>query len=169
SDFPQRCSDFPQICVILRCRRGRLKMCSEEPLNEKPNELDRYGAFYSAGLTIEADPKSSPPRLSIDGQKVEVKRLGECGPFVYSDPPHYFKEPTLRELAEKLIDDLWDRKGRERIRDEHVEKLKDRTSWDEWRRKDPSVRPLLFEAKLYRQHLEGFNFCNANLIKACLR
>jgi len=146
-------------------------MCSEEPLNDLPGELNKYGAFYSAGLTIEADPTSNPPRLSIDGQKIEVTRLGEHGPFVFSDPPHHFDEQTLRELAEKLIDVLWDRKGREKIRDEHVEELKDRESWNKWRRDNPRIRPLLFEAKLCGEDrdLEGFNFCNANLIQACLR
>src|SRR4030095_7660437 len=91
------------------------------------NELTRYGAFYSAGLTIEADPDSDPPRLSIDGQKVEIRRSG--GGFVYSDAGHDFVNETLRGLTDQIIDVLWDRKGREKIRDEHVEKLKERDSW----------------------------------------
>jgi hypothetical protein len=146
-------------------------MCVEEPLNELPGDLTKYGAFYYAGLTIEADPESKPPRLSIDGQKVEISRLGDRGPFVYPPQADDFKSEMLGDLAKQLIEVLWDRKGRERIRDEHVERLKDRDSWNEWRRKHPDVRPLLFEAKLCGRdrNFEGFNFCNANLIRACLR
>jgi len=143
-------------------------MCVEEPLSELPNELDRYGAFYCAGLAIEADPNSDPPRLSIDGQKIEITR-SDGGAFVYPDPGHGLKSETLGDLAKQVINVLWDREGRERIRDEHVEKLKDKEGWDEWRRNNPSIRPLLFEAKLCGRDLAGFNFCNANLIKADLR
>src|ERR1044072_6972829 len=117
-------------------------MCVEEPLNEMPGDLTKYGAFYYAGLTIEADPESKPPRLSIDGQKIEVSRLGDGGPFVYPPQADDFKSEMLGDLAKQLIEVLWDRKGRERLRDEHVERLKDRDSWNEWRRDNPSVRPL---------------------------
>jgi hypothetical protein len=130
------------------------------------NELTRYGAFYSAGLTIEADPELDPPRLAIDGQKVEIRRSG--GGFVYSDGRHDFVNETLRGLTDQIIDVLWDRKGREKIRDQHVKKLKKRDSWNAWRRKNPSIRPLLFDAKLFGRNLAGFNFCNANLIGADL-
>lgn len=139
-------------------------MCSEEPLNE----LTRYGAFYRAGLTIEADPESEPPRLSIDGQRIEISR-SDSGAFVYRDPGHELESETLGGLAEQLIEVLWDRKGRERIRDEHVDKLTDRQGWNEWRRNNPSIRPLLFEARLRGLDFDGFNFCNANLIGADLR
>jgi Pentapeptide repeats (8 copies) len=138
-------------------------MNSGQPLNE----LTRYRAFYSAGLTIEADPDSDPPRLAIDGQRVEIRRSG--GSFVYADPEYNLVSETLRGLADQIIDVMWDRKRREEIRDEHVEKLVERKSWNAWRRNNPDTRPLLFDAKLYRRDLAGFNFCNANLIGADLR
>jgi len=137
-------------------------MSNEQPLDE----LTRYGAFYQAGLTIEADPDSDPPRLSIDGQKVEIRRSG--GAFVYSDPQHHFVNETLRGLTDQIVDVLWDREGRKKIRDEHVERLKERDSWNAWRRDNPSIRPFLFDAKLCRRDFAGFNFCNANLIGADL-
>jgi uncharacterized protein YjbI with pentapeptide repeats len=132
-----------------------------------PKDLTRYGAYYRAGLTIEADFKSDPPRLSIDGQKIKIKRSHRM--FQYSHPGRVFKSATLRDLAYQIIDVLWDRKGREKIRDEHVEKLKKRKSWDAWRRKNPSIRPLLFNAPLRNGKFANFNFCNANLIRADLR
>jgi len=44
-------------------------MCSDEPLNEQPVELTRYGAIYSAGLTIEGDPKSV---LTVSKQNLKI-------------------------------------------------------------------------------------------------
>jgi hypothetical protein len=134
---------------------------------QPPDEFTRYGAFYSAGLAVEADPESDPPRLSIDGQKLEVKKSGST--YMYSDEGHDFVDDTVRGLAEQIIKVLWDGEGREKIRDEHVEKLTERDSWNKWRRNNPKTRPLLFDAPLRGKDLSGFNFCNANLIGADLR
>ena len=38
-------------------------------------ELSRFGASYYAGLTIEADPDSSPPKLAIDGHRIPIKKV----------------------------------------------------------------------------------------------
>jgi uncharacterized protein YjbI with pentapeptide repeats len=140
---------------------------SSRRLPRRIKELSKFGASYYAGLTIEADPDSDSPRLAIDGQKVEIRRSE--GGFVYSDAGHDFVSETLHGLTEQIIDVLWDRKGREKLRDQHVEKLKERDTWNDWRKRDPSTRPLLFDAKLYRRDFADFNFCNANLIKADLR
>jgi len=134
---------------------------------QPPGELTRYGANYIAGLTIEADAESDTPRLYIDGQKVEVTR-SESG-FACSEAGHKFVSPTLRGLADQIIEALWDGKRRMEIRNEHLERLKERDSWNEWRRNNPSIRPLLFDAPLRGKDLSGFNFCNANLIGANLR
>ena len=47
-------------------------MCSDEPLNEQPDELTRYGAIYSAGLTIEGDPKSV---LTVQAESENLQRF----------------------------------------------------------------------------------------------
>ena len=72
-------------------------------------------------------------------------------------------------LAKRAINILWDRKNRERIRDDHVVELRrGRDSWNRWRTDHPEVRPLLFGASLRGEDFREFNFCNANLIEADL-
>jgi Pentapeptide repeats (8 copies) len=131
-------------------------------------ELSRFGATYYLGLTIEADPKSSPPKLTIDGHIIHIKKVGRR--FVYAKGAGIAPSPTLSGLARSIIDILWDRKTRLKIRKKHIAELrKGRQSWSEWRRYNPEVRPMLFGAPLRGANLIGFNLCNANLIKADLR
>lgn len=141
-------------------------------MNDQPRsprrmrELSKFRASYYLGLTIEADPKSNPPKLAIDGHKVDIEKQGE--EFVYSAGG--LRATTLVALSREIIDVLWNRKRRQKIRNEHLAELKKgRASWTKWRRDHFELRPLLFGADLRGANLSGFNLCNANLINADLR
>jgi len=131
-------------------------------------DLSRFGASYYAGLTIEADPDSSPPKLAIDGHKISIAKVGAS--FVYSEGDHSTTGGTLSALSKEIIDTSWDRKKRKETRRAHLAELrKGLDSWNKWRREHPEVRPLLFGAPLRGKNLTNFNLCNANLIQADLR
>jgi hypothetical protein len=134
----------------------------------KMKELSRFGATYYLGLTIEADPNSSPPKLAIDGHRIHIKKVGRR--FVFAKAACPAPSTTLSGLAKEIIDILWDRRTRLKIRGKHLAELrKGRQSWNEWRRSHPDLRPMLFGAPLRGANLTDFNLCNANLIKADLR
>jgi Pentapeptide repeats (8 copies) len=134
----------------------------------KMKELSRFGASYYAGLTIEADPDSSPPILAIDGHRIPIEKVR--GEFVYSEGGHSTRKRTLAALSKRIIDISWARKKREKIRQAHLAELrKGLDSWNKWRRDHPEIRPFLFRAPLHGENLNKFNLCNANLIEADLR
>jgi len=125
--------------------------------------------FYCNGFTCESD--ASIPRLSIDGRKVPVSIVN--GRFESSEPPHETTQ-TLRELAEKVIDQSPEFKSRDDVSKKHLAILKDgKDVWNEWRRSHPEIRPILNDAFRNGETLEGdfsgVNFANAVLINANLR
>jgi uncharacterized protein YjbI with pentapeptide repeats len=135
-------------------------MISGPPLND---DLTRHVGFYSAGLTIEADPDSDAPRLSLDGQKAEIRRRVR----VFHRKANG-RERDVTRLAEKIIDLLWSRQEPERKRI-NMSKLKKRDRCNTWRRSNPDIRLLLFDAKLCGRNFADFSCCNANLIGGVLR
>lgn len=131
-------------------------------------ELSRFGASYYAGLTIEADPDCSPPKLAVDGHRIPIEKIR--GAFVYSEGAQTTRSRTLSALSKRIIGISWDRKKREEIKRAHLAELrKGLDSWNKWRRDHPEIRPLLFNAPLRGKNLSNFNLCNANLIEADLR
>jgi uncharacterized protein YjbI with pentapeptide repeats len=132
-----------------------------------------YTVDYYVGLTIEGD--EFPPKLTIDGGRVESVTKDEDGLFFVSGRPEV-KAKTLYQLGQQIIDCSPERKdNREAIRDAHLEILRRGVPhWNTWRRENPATRPLLFGADLRTEilglpHLNSVDFANANLIEADLR
>lgn len=147
---------------------GDVNMNTPPRSSGKMTELSKFGAFYYAGLTIEADPDSSPPTLAIDGHRIRIEKVQK--EFVYSEGAHSTRSRTLSALSKRIIDSSFGRKKREEIRQAHLTELrKGLDSWNQWRRDHPEIRPLLFSAPLRGWDLTKFNLCNANLIEADLR
>ncbi len=125
--------------------------------------------IYYKGLTCECD--SSVPRLTIEGRQVRVEIVD--GLFHSAEPPKK-KTTTLRELAEKVVDDSPELKSRERAQKEHLAILDSGVEqWNDWRRRYPEIRPMLYDTNLssepLRRDLSDINFANAVLINANLR
>jgi uncharacterized protein YjbI with pentapeptide repeats len=130
-------------------------------------------AAYYLGLTIEGDESS--PRLTIDGRRAEGVTKDEDGLFSVSGHPET-KAKNLYQLGQQIIDCSQElNKKRVAIKNGHLKILKRGVShWNEWRRKNPATRPLLFKADLRKEtlglpDLNSVDFANANLIGADLR
>jgi len=95
------------------------------------------------------------------------------GLFHSAEPPNE-KTKTLRELAEKVIDDSSELKSREDAKQKHLAILNSGVEpWNKWRRSHPEIRPILYETDLSsseasRRDLSCFNFANAVLVNANL-
>jgi hypothetical protein len=125
--------------------------------------------FYHKGLTCECD--AFAPRLTIEGRKVPVGSAN--GLFKSSELPGTTTQ-TLRELAETIVGQSQELKSREAAKRDHLAILKkSKDAWNEWRRKYPEVRPILYDEDLSSETLKvdfpGVNFANAVLINANLR
>lgn len=130
-------------------------------------------AEYYLGLTIEGD--ESPPKLTIDGRRVEGVTKDEDGLFSVSGRPE-IKAKNLYQLGQQIIDCSQELKEkRVAIRDAHLEILRRGVPhWNGWRRENPATRPLLFKADLRKESLglpdlNSVDFANANLIETDLR
>ena len=130
-------------------------------------------ADYYMGLTIEGD--EFPPKLTIDGRRVEGVTKGEDGLFFVSESPGVGAE-NLLQLGQQIIDRSPELKdNREAIRECHLKILRRGVDhWNTWRRENPATRPLLFGSDLRKEilglpHLNSVDFSNANLIEADLR
>ena len=130
-------------------------------------------ASYVEGLTIEGD--EFPPRLTIDGRPVDGLNVDDDGFFVVSNWPE-LRVKTLQEIGRHLVKfSPALRERRLELRDQHVAELKQGVShWNQWRLKNPAIRPLLFGLDLRAgaiglSNLNGVDFANANLITSDLR
>src|SRR6267142_4696462 len=101
-------------------------------------------ALFHHGLAIEFD--SQIPRLTIDGHPIPLP------PVVADSTPEeraQFSTDQFIEYAKQHVDASEGFIHRDRIRDAHVNELKEGVAhWNEWRRTNPAVRPLLYDAKL---------------------
>src|SRR6266513_6076650 len=123
---------------------------------------------YYKGLTIECD--SSLPGLKIEGRKVPVQTVNAL--FETSELPNE-KTRTLRELAQSMVDHSPQLKSRNDAKTKHLEILaKGKEAWNEWRSREPEIRPMLYGADLssesFKVDLSGVDFANAVLINAKL-
>jgi hypothetical protein len=130
-------------------------------------------ASYVEGLTVEGD--EFPPRLTIDGRPVDGLNVDDDGFFVVSNWPE-LRVKTLQEIGRHLVKfSPALREDRLELRDQHVAELKQGVShWNQWRLKNPAIRPLLFGLDLRAgaiglSNLNGVDFANANLITSDLR
>ena len=125
-------------------------------------------AFYHEGLTIEPDVVLQ--ELRIEGRKLNVAKEGEL--FVYKEHPEISAQ-KLDQLGKKIIDSWRQIKdNREDIKEEHLQILKVGVRhWNQWRRDNPQIRPILYKAILTGEDLsseEPVDFSNTNLIEANL-
>ncbi len=121
-------------------------------------------AFWYKGFAIEYD--TAAPRLTIDGQETQVTRGGES--FETPELPNVRKQ-TLLQLAEVVIEHSPEFERREHIKNEHLKILRNGVEhWNQWRKNNPEIRPILYEAPLNKAELSKANFSNANLIGAQL-
>ena len=125
-------------------------------------------AFSYKGLIIEID--LSVPRLRVDGCDVPKEKVETL--FIRSELAAEDTK-TLRQIAEKFIQESPEFEKRETTRLSHLEVLKKGAEeWNNWRKEKPEIRPMLYNADLSRQtfavNLRGANFANANLIDAKL-
>lgn len=121
-------------------------------------------AFYYKGRAMEYD--AATRRLYIDGRVTRVTQTGEW--FETPEVPGVRKQ-TLPKLAEVIIEHSPDFERRERFRSEHLSVLQHGVKqWNRWRRDNPEIRPLLYNAPLNDADLSQADFSNANLIGAQL-
>ena len=123
-------------------------------------------AFYHKGLAIEFDP--SIPRLTIDGRVLPDDEVNE---ILASSLEAGEKTETLRQAAEKFIDESLLYKKREKDQQHHIAELrKGVKSWNQWRLDHLDIRPLLYELNCEKdlgyKDLTGVDFSNANLIQS---
>jgi uncharacterized protein YjbI with pentapeptide repeats len=130
-------------------------------------------ASYHEGLSIEPDVFLQT--LRIEGQLIGIQKEGAEFVFVRN---HDIRDTALDQLAIKIIDtwaEFLDK--RNNIREEHLKRLDDAIrhgvmSWNQWRKENPQIRPLLYNADLIEKHLSSekdpIDFSNANLIRAKL-
>ena len=126
-------------------------------------------AYYESGLTIELDLQK--PSLFIEGRNVPVRFLGE----LYESPelPSVSKK-SLPDLATEIVRYSKEFAKREQIKDKHLEILRQGVdSWNNWRRENPEIRPILYEIDIERDRfptdLTNINFSNADLRVAILK
>jgi hypothetical protein len=122
-------------------------------------------AFYYKGRAMEYD--TATQRLYIDGQVTRVTQKGEW--FETPELPGVRKQ-TLSQLAEMVIKHSTDFERRERFRSEHLSVLQNGVEqWNQWRKDNPEIRPILYDAPLNGANFSQANFSNANLIGAQLQ
>jgi Pentapeptide repeats (8 copies) len=126
------------------------------------------GAFYHKGLTIEFD--SSVPRVAIDGNAIQ-EHVDEL--FLPSEPLAE-KIKAIKQRVQEIIEHRPELKKREATKQDHIAILKKGVKhWNQWRRENPGVRPLLYDTDLSREtfgiDLSCADFSNANLIQAVFR
>jgi uncharacterized protein YjbI with pentapeptide repeats len=125
-------------------------------------------ASYHEGLTIE--PDIFLQLLRIEGRLIDIEKKGKL--FVYKEHPE-ISDKAIDKLGIKIIDS-WQKllEKRKKTRDDHVQILdKGAKHWNQWRRDNPQIRPILYEADLVKRDFssdEPIDFSNANLIKAKL-
>jgi hypothetical protein len=123
------------------------------------------GAFYYKGRAMEFD--SATQRLYVDGQVTPVPQMADW--FETQERPEVRKQ-TLTQLAKIVIESSPDFAQRERLNSEHLKILESGVEqWNEWRKHNPEIRPLLYDAPLNGANLSKANFSNANLIGAQLQ
>jgi hypothetical protein len=120
-------------------------------------------AFYHRGLTIEYDGDIS--RLMVDGQEVPLPESAKQNTYSASE----VRQETLLEQARQYVDETAEFNSRDSIRDRHLSILKEGAErWNEWRLRNPEIRPLLYEGSLDGVDLAGVNLANANMIRSNL-
>src|SRR6185503_4046234 len=123
------------------------------------------GAFYYKGRAMEFD--SATQRLYVDGQVTPVPQTADR--FETQERPEVRKQ-TLTQLAKIVVESSPDFAQRERLNSEHLKILESGVEqWNEWRKNNPEIRPLLYDAPLNGANLSKANFSNANLIGAQLQ
>jgi len=93
------------------------------------------------------------------------------GLFHSAEPPNE-KTKTLRELAKKVVDHS-ELNSREDAKEKHLSILKRGVEeWNKWRRRNPEIRPILYDISLssdaLKLDLSCINFANAVLVNANL-
>lgn len=120
-------------------------------------------AFLYKAFVIEYD--ASQKYFKVDGRKAEVQyRNGE---FSTSAQPNA-KKNTLLKLARFFIDNSPEGIQCDRLKQDHLGILRHgKKAWDEWRIRQPEVRPLLYGVNLVEENvvidLREFDFSNAVL------
>jgi uncharacterized protein YjbI with pentapeptide repeats len=125
-------------------------------------------AFSYRGFIIEVD--AAVLRVAIDGSEVPKEKVE--AQFVRSKLSGD-NTKALRQLAKKIVEDSPEFGKRKATRLAHLAILKKGAGdWNKWRKENPEIRPLLYEANLSRKafpvDLRSANFANANLINAKL-
>ena len=123
-------------------------------------------AFFHQGLTIEIEDRI--PLLRVEGRRVLVERTPN-GFRLEAEAD--VRAPTLVALGHLLIEREY--KDRAALRKQHLDILNQgRDTWNEWRRGQPEIRPVLYEAVLGKDihisDLSEFDFSWAGLAGAQL-
>jgi uncharacterized protein YjbI with pentapeptide repeats len=120
-------------------------------------------AFLYKGFDFECDV-SGP--LTIEGQDIPVVQVDEWfGTPILPD----LKARSVLKLAELVIDGSAEYIRKEEVRKEHLAILREGvTPWNDWRSRNPEIRPTLYEVDLSQKTL-GINLSRANFSYADLR
>jgi hypothetical protein len=101
-------------------------------------------AFFYKGLTIEYEERAA--LLRIEGNRIPVERHPKG--FQLQLRPHS-KASSLLEVGKAFIDGAREYKGRTELRKKHLKILnRGKEYWNDWRRDEPQIRPLLYNATL---------------------
>ena len=144
-------------------------------------------AEYYKGKTI--DPDEGGQFLKIEGERYPYKKRGQVYKYDYNHPDgrkEFCKGlhgTTQIELGKEIIEEHPDRKTLDEQRNNHIKELRRGVrSWNEWRIKNPDVRPILYGLpdkewdkeikkewdRIKTKSLCRVNLSNANLIEADL-
>src|SRR5215211_575091 len=70
------------------------------------------------------------------------------------------RKQSLQELAQLVVEHSFEFKRRERVRKNHLKILQNGVEyWNQWRKNNPEIRPILYEAPLNNADLSNGNFC----------
>jgi hypothetical protein len=114
-------------------------------------------AFFYEGLTYECDI-SGP--LTIEGQNIPVVQVyEEFGTPLFPG----IRATSRKKLAELLIDHSPEYKRKADAKKEHLAILAYGVeTWNDWRRRDPTIRPTLYKAELSQRALSYVDFSYAD-------
>ena len=128
-------------------------------------------ADFSEGFVFETDV-SAP--LTIEGNPVKGFRRTRTGVSVRLSRARTIRADTLKELVARYVKRTGLLRRRDRTTRSHLQELRrGRESWNRWRRRNPSIQPMLARVKLgidfKRRQLDGYDFSYTNFTEARLR
>jgi hypothetical protein len=131
----------------------------------------QYYDYCYKGLTLNISfSNTENPKVTIEGRERPEEEFDDIyKPTELSN----LSSEELKRFAKKVIKRFPGYKKRQKIRKDHLERLKKGVSeWNEWREKHPEIRPILYDCDLTTHNftfsLERVDFANTELVNSNL-